>query len=180
MIDAPTPVPSRPSDAEREWALRALKAGALEGRLSLDTFSGRVERAYGARNRRQLDALVDDLPARSRLSRLVSAAAGAASGLSAAIETGWREPRTPVLALPRARSAVTIGRADDCDCVLADPTVSRQHARLRRVGGGWLLADLGSTNGTRLNGWRVAEEVEVRAGDRVSFGTARYRLGDGR
>ena len=62
------------------------------------------------------------------------------------------------------------------DCVLADPTVSRRHARLRRQGDRWLLADLGSTNGTRLNGWRLAEEVELRAGDRVSFGTARYRV----
>jgi hypothetical protein len=35
-------------------------------------------------------------------------------------------------------------------------------------------------NGTRLNGWRVAEEVELRPGDRVSFGAARYRVGDGR
>jgi hypothetical protein len=180
VSDAPTPVPSRPSDAEREWALRALKDGSLEGRISLETFSGRVERAYAARSRDQLAALVDDLPGPSRLARLISAAAGAASRLTAALEAGWREPRTPLLALPHARSAVTIGRADECDCVLADPTVSRRHARLRRGGGGWLLADLGSTNGTRLNGWRVAEEVEVRPGDRVSFGAARYRLGDSR
>ena len=177
MSDAPTPVPQRPSDAEREWALRALKAGSAEGRMSLDTFSGRVERAYTVRSRDQLDALVDDLPVRSRLERVVSAAAGAASRLTAAVEAGWREPRTPRLALPRGRSAVTIGRAPDCDCVLADPTVSRHHARLRKGPDGWVLTDLGSTNGTRLNGWRLAEEVEVREGDRVSFGAARYRLG---
>ena len=38
------------------------------------------------------------------------------------------------------------------------------------------IADLGWTNGTRLNGWWLTEEVEVRPGDRVSFGSARYRL----
>ena len=180
MTDAPTPVPQRPSDAEREWALRALRDSSVAGRISLDTFSGRVERAYHANSRDQLDALVDDLPARSGLQRLLSAAAGAASAMTAALEAGWREPRTPRLALPRGRCQVTIGRALDCDCVLADPTVSRRHARLRRRGGRWLLTDLGSTNGTRLNGWRLAEEVELRAGDRVSFGRVRYRIGDDR
>jgi hypothetical protein len=180
VTDAPTPVPQRPSDAEREWVLRALRDGSLEGRLSLDSFSSRVERAYGAESRDQLGALVGDLPPRSRLQRLLAAAAGAASTLSAAVEAGWREPRTPRLALPRVRSQLTIGRALECDCVLADPTVSRRHARLRRRDDRWVLADLGSTNGTRLNGWRVAEEVELRAGDRVSFGTARFRVGDDR
>ncbi len=46
------------------------------------------------------------------------------------------------------------------------------HARLERAGDGWLLTDLGSTNGTRLNGWRIREPVPVRAGDRVAFGSA--------
>jgi pSer/pThr/pTyr-binding forkhead associated (FHA) protein len=74
---------------------------------------------------------------------------------------------------------VTIGRASDCDCVLTNDTVSRRHARLRYAHDAWLLTDLGSTNGTRVNGWRVAGEVEVRVGDRVSFGTARFRLTHG-
>ena len=60
--------------------------------------------------------------------------------------------------------------------MLGDPTVSRKHARLSYRDGKWWLADLASTNGTRLNGWRVVEEVEVLPGDRVSFGGARYRL----
>jgi pSer/pThr/pTyr-binding forkhead associated (FHA) protein len=49
-------------------------------------------------------------------------------------------------------------------------TVSRSHAGLRREAGGWLLTDAGSTNGTRLNGWRVTEPVPLRAGDEVMFG----------
>jgi pSer/pThr/pTyr-binding forkhead associated (FHA) protein len=49
--------------------------------------------------------------------------------------------------------------------------VSRSHAGLRRKAGAWLLSDVGSTNGTRLNGWRVTEPVPVRAGDEVTFGS---------
>jgi hypothetical protein len=70
----------------------------------------------------------------------------------------------------------TIGRDPDCDLVIADITVSRQHAGLDRDSGGWLLTDLGSTNGTRLNGWRVREPVPVGPGDQVSFGAVTFVL----
>ena len=176
MGDAPTPLPLRPSESERERALSVLRASSVQGRLSLETFSGRVERAYGARSRAELDELVGDLPERRRVARLLSRATAALSALTAELEVAWREPRTPRLALPRAGTIVTIGRGSGCDCVLADDSVSRRHARLRQADDAWLLADLGSTNGTRLNGWRVGQEVEVRAGDRVAFGSARFRL----
>ena len=64
----------------------------------------------------------------------------------------------------------TIGRDASCDLAIADMTVSRQHAQLERAPGGWLLSDLESTNGTRVNGWRVRGQVPVRVGDLVSFG----------
>ncbi|HTB55966.1 MAG TPA: FHA domain-containing protein, partial [Trebonia sp.] len=64
----------------------------------------------------------------------------------------------------------------ECDLAIADMTVSRVHARLERGAAGWLLTDLGSTNGTRVNGWRVRGPVPVRAGDVVSFGDAQYSL----
>ena len=51
-------------------------------------------------------------------------------------------------------------------------TVSRVHATLERTADGWLLTDLASTNGTRVNGWRVRGKVPVTAGDVVSFGNA--------
>ena len=65
----------------------------------------------------------------------------------------------------------TIGRDADCDLAIADMTVSRLHARLERTADGWLLSDLESTNGTRVNGWRVRGQTPVRAGDLVSFGS---------
>lgn len=61
---------------------------------------------------------------------------------------------------------------------LADLTVSRWHASLHHGPDGWLLADLGSTNGTRLNGWRVTNPSPVAAGDLVSFGDVTFVLAD--
>jgi pSer/pThr/pTyr-binding forkhead associated (FHA) protein len=56
--------------------------------------------------------------------------------------------------------------------------VSRLHAELVRDGDGWLLNDLGSHNGTRLNGWLVRETVPVRGGDLVEFGSVTFVLRD--
>jgi pSer/pThr/pTyr-binding forkhead associated (FHA) protein len=64
----------------------------------------------------------------------------------------------------------SIGRDASCDLAIPDMTVSRRHARLERTKDGWLITDLESTNGTRVNGWRVRGKVPVRAGDVVSFG----------
>jgi hypothetical protein len=69
------------------------------------------------------------------------------------------------------RAPVTIGRLSTNDVVLADSNVSRRHAELRRRGTAWLLVDLGSTNGTLVNG-KVAKEHELADGDRMSFGTS--------
>jgi FHA domain-containing protein/uncharacterized protein DUF1707 len=65
----------------------------------------------------------------------------------------------------------SIGRDASCDLAIADMTVSRLHAQLERTSDGWLLSDLESTNGTRVNGWRVRGKVPVRPGDVVSFGS---------
>jgi hypothetical protein len=75
------------------------------------------------------------------------------------------------LQFPRAAGdQFSIGRDASCDLTIADMTVSRLHAQLERTADGWLLSDLESTNGTRVNGWRVRGKVPVRAGDLVSFG----------
>jgi hypothetical protein len=70
----------------------------------------------------------------------------------------------------------TIGRDARCDLAIDHMTVSRIHARLERTPGGWMLKDLSSTNGTRVNGWRVRGQVCVRAGDVVRFGDVEYTL----
>jgi FHA domain/Domain of unknown function (DUF1707) len=178
--DASTPLPIRPSAADRERVARVLNEGSVDGRLSLDTFSERIERVFGARSDRELDELVADLRPPGPLRRALIRAVAWWSGLAADLRAARERPHVPVLALPAGDRQVVLGRSRDCDCVLAEPSVSRRHAELRREGARWLLRDLGSRNGTRVNGVRLLDEAEVGPGDRVSFGDARFRLGEAR
>jgi hypothetical protein len=65
---------------------------------------------------------------------------------------------------------VVIGRLPECAVVLADPNVSRRHAELRHVGVDVVVTDLGSTNGTRVNGVPVREHTLV-SGDEIGVGS---------
>ena len=68
----------------------------------------------------------------------------------------------------------TIGRDPECEIVIDHDSISRRHATLSVAPmGGVLLTDLGSTNGTWLNGKRVAGEMAVSAGDELRFGSVR-------
>ena len=64
---------------------------------------------------------------------------------------------------------VTFGRLPDCTITFDDPNVSREHAEIRPDGGGFVLTDLGSTNGTRVNGSPITTH-RLTDGDRVTFG----------
>jgi DNA-binding SARP family transcriptional activator len=69
------------------------------------------------------------------------------------------------------RGRVTVGKAEGNDLVVTeDPTVSRVHALFERCGAGWVVRDLGSRNGTFLNGRRVAEAQVLRSGDTIRLG----------
>ena len=76
----------------------------------------------------------------------------------------------------------TIGRAVECDIVIASKSVSREHTRVRRDGRRWFVDDLGSTNGTYLNGERVIGSLAMLDGDSlISFqDIARAQVGRGR
>ena len=65
----------------------------------------------------------------------------------------------------------TLGRSRDCDVVLDDAGVSRRHAELRPGPDGWTVADLGSTNGVRVNGVQVRGVQLLRSGDRIELGS---------
>jgi pSer/pThr/pTyr-binding forkhead associated (FHA) protein len=67
---------------------------------------------------------------------------------------------------------VVIGRGGDSDFVIGDRTVSRRHAALHRAGPRWILEDLGSKNGTRVNGGRVGGWILIEPGDQLGFGAA--------
>jgi hypothetical protein len=73
-------------------------------------------------------------------------------------------------------AGVTLGRSRKCDVVLADGNVSREHAEIRPRGGSWVLSDLGSTNGTSLNGRRLNGPEQIKAGDEIEVGTSKIRF----
>ena len=64
---------------------------------------------------------------------------------------------------------VVIGRSRDCEITVDDANVSRRHAELRPQGDSWMVADLGSTNGIKVNRQRVDQAV-LRHGDAVTLG----------
>jgi hypothetical protein len=151
----------RPSHDTREETIVQLRRGYLAGRLGTDTFAHRLENALESASREQLRGLTADLPAtppRTLLARLRA-------------RFGLRPRALPDL----VGACVLIGRSSSCQIVLGDDTVSRRHAELRFEDGRWLLRDLGSSNGTYVNGRWVAE-TEVRPGDVIHLGGCRLRL----
>jgi pSer/pThr/pTyr-binding forkhead associated (FHA) protein len=72
---------------------------------------------------------------------------------------------------------VTIGRHEECELPLPDDQASRRHARVVPTDAGYLLEDLGSTNGTFVNGERVAEPRLLSDGDRIEIGHSVVRFG---
>jgi FHA domain-containing protein/uncharacterized protein DUF1707 len=193
-----TPDYLRASDAERDHAIDELRQEFAEGRLSHETFMLRMQSALGARNRAQLAGLFGDLPPRRAhrfaplnpaqlIARLRAAfrlrdhdAGGAAADGNLRTPVAERrqgppagEP-APLFFPPGSGTSFTIGRTHDCDLRIENMSVSRLHAQLNRGEDGWLLNDLGSHNGTRVNGWLVREPVPVRPGDLIQFGSATF------
>ena len=64
-----------------------------------------------------------------------------------------------------------LGWLPKCDVVLSDPNASRRHAEVRWDGRGYVLHDLGSMNGTFLNGQQVTEPMPLSPGDVITVGT---------
>jgi hypothetical protein len=93
---------------------------------------------------------------------------------SAALEV--REPGRPARRVTLDGHRVVIGRGAECDLVLADGHVSRRHARLDARDRVLVLTDLGSTNGTRVNGHRITEVV-LGDGDAIELGETTLVVG---
>ncbi len=75
----------------------------------------------------------------------------------------------PAATYPLDKPVVSIGRLSECDVVINDPGASRRHAEVRTENGRYVLADLGSTNGTKVNDATVGEQ-ELTQGDRITIG----------
>jgi hypothetical protein len=169
----------RASDSDREQAIELLRHGSVEGRISHQTFLHRMDAALRARGVEELAGLVRDLPPpvlEPRHPGPLERWAQWWSGRLAGLQRAWRRPRLEVLTLPRGDRAFVIGRAPECDLPLVNMTVSWRHAELRQSADGWVLSDLGSRNGTHVNGWQAGAGFTVQAGDHVRFGTAEFRI----
>ncbi len=88
------------------------------------------------------------------------------------VALGSATPQTHELGNAR----VTIGTGTGNDLLLDEPTASRRHAALERRAGRWYVVDLGSTNGTYINGRRVTASAPLARGDELRFGNARFGL----
>jgi hypothetical protein len=146
----------RPSEETRERTVRRLRRGYVSGRLDTDTFSRRIDVALRG-DHEQLGGLTADLPSLRALPRR------------------WLRRRPAGLLATAAGGRLLLGRSPSCQLVFADDTVSRRHAELRHLEGRWMLRDLGSSNGTWVNGRRVME-AEVAPGDELQLGGLALKL----
>jgi hypothetical protein len=89
------------------------------------------------------------------------------------VAEGPRELRGVTLPLG---TAVVIGRSPGADIVIGDDFVSGRHARITPAGSDVVLEDLGSTNGTLLNGTRVTTPQVLRPGDEIAIGAVRLKV----
>ena len=161
----------------RQRLARTLNAAYAEGLLSERTLAHRLDALFAGE---LIDParLVGDLtrhvsrpgPGRGRLDELIS-------GLRRARVAAGAQESGILLALDwtGARDELLIGRAPGCDVIVPAETVSRRHARLIFRDGGWILQDLNSTNGTRLNG-RYVGRCRLRPGDQLALGDQLLRV----
>ena len=105
----------------------------------------------------------------SRVQEELHEARTARAGRAMVVAEGKRMPVGP--------GGAVIGRSRECDIVLQDSNVSRRHAEIRPTGGdGWTITDLGSTNGVKVNGLRIANATPLKPGDQIAVGTVDVRF----
>lgn len=100
-------------------------------------------------------------------------AARAQRGLGLSVVRGPREITGVTLPL---NGPIVVGRSPDADLVIADDFVSSTHLKLTPTPDGLLAEDLGSTNGTLINGQRASRAVRVSAGDVIEIGTNKLKV----
>src|SRR5690606_38242027 len=93
---------------------------------------------------------------------------------------GGRRPGTVVMLsgerIELGDAKTLIGRLADCDIVITDGNTSRHHAVIQRAGTGFTVSDLGSTNGTFVNGERLAGDHRLADGDTITVGAVALRF----
>lgn len=165
--------------ARRHRLARTLNAAYAEGLLSERTLAHRLDVLFGG-GLIDPSGLVGDLTRRASRQSLresighTMAAIGRRRRVLAGADSD--EPRI-LLALDWTGGCeeLVIGRHPSCDVVVTDETVSRRHALLNFRDGGWIVRDLSSTNGTRLNGNYVGR-CRLHPGDQLGLGNQLLRV----
>jgi hypothetical protein len=163
----------------RQRLAGVLNSAFAEGLLSEQTHVHRLGLLFGP-GLIDPQQLIGDLTLRRRRQPPLAAARHAWHALTASVRsTGGfgRSSATPLLlALDRAKGErLIVGRDPACDVVVTDPTVSRRHAQLTFRDGVWVLQDLGSRNGTAVNGKRVGRTA-LQSGDVLALGHQAIRV----
>ena len=158
--------------ASRRRIARVLNTAYADGLLSEETFARRLDQTL---SERLIDPprLIGDLSVRSTPRRWRAKLSEAAAATAGRLRLTRSKPAADAVLLaldwggPSAE--LVIGRSRECDVVLVSEAVSRTHARLLFRDGHWVIHDLGSTNGTMVNGLRIGR-CRLHPGDRVTFG----------
>lgn len=163
----------------RAQIAQRLSAAYGAGLISDATLSHRLDALYsrGLVEPRSLIGDISRRPARGVVAASARRAISAtARSLRASILGDRREPAL-LLALDwnDGRDELVLGRHLDCEVPLPSPSASRRHAALRFRDGRWVLQDLGSRNGTRVNGERV-QRCELLPGDVIELGGIEIKL----
>jgi FhaA, N-terminal domain/FHA domain len=118
----------------------------------------------------RVDLVGDDelRPGRFAVVAALRQGAGGVGGGSLVLPSGQR--------IPLGDRPVTVGRMSDCSIPLNDQNVSRRHAEIAPARGAYVVRDLGSTNGTMVNGTRIGGEQRLTDGDILSFGSTYVRF----
>jgi FHA domain len=161
--------------ASRLQLEQTLTAAYASGLLSEHTLAERIDLLLGSR---LIDPayLIGDLGYRDLRRRALAVRLRAAARRIGRL-IGRRQPEPLLLGLEwdGGSRELSIGRHHSCDIRLTNPRVSRRHARLVFRDGVWIVHDLGSTNGTVVNGVTIGR-CRIHPGDELAFGGERVRV----
>jgi hypothetical protein len=164
--------------ASRERLVTTLNAAYASGLISDHTLAFRLDQVF---HRTLIDpsSLIGDLsrrqerePIRARLARSLAIAI---NEVRAARRPSWEPDALLGLDWDKPDHELVVGRSATCAIVISDESVSRRHARLMPRDGAWILQDLGSTNGSFVNGSRVGR-CSLVPGDDVWLGRFLLRV----